>query len=86
VALLSSQPMQKMIDNWLVIISVAEPVYFLRLRLQLVKNFGSGSSLSKISVPAPTIFPIYFRKKIKFSWFPKNVVLFKIKNDHQKVL
>jgi hypothetical protein len=26
---------------------------------------GSGSSLSKISAPASTIFPIYFRKKIK---------------------
>jgi hypothetical protein len=24
---------------------------------------GSGSSLLKISAPAPTIFPIYFRKK-----------------------
>jgi hypothetical protein len=33
------------------------------VRLQLVINFGSGSSLSKISALAPTIFPIFFRKK-----------------------
>jgi hypothetical protein len=59
---------------------------------------GSGSSVSKISAPAPAYqklrsiydhFPHipYFRKNSqKFSWFKKNFTLFKTKNDPQKVL
>jgi hypothetical protein len=33
---------------------------FVRLLLQLVKNYGSGFSLSKVLAPAPTIFPLNF--------------------------
>jgi hypothetical protein len=48
-----------------------------------MSNFGSGSSLAKILAPAPAIFPINFReKKSKIDDF----MLFKTKNDHQKVL
>jgi hypothetical protein len=57
---------------------------YVRLRLQLVKNFGSGPSLAKISAPAPAIFPLNFReKKSKIDDF---MLFFKTKNDHQKVL
>jgi hypothetical protein len=70
----------------ILLISVAEPGHFLRLRPHVGNNFGSGSSLSQNSAPVSTIFSIYFRKKFKKFTVSKNVMLFKTKNYHQKVL